>query len=49
MQLLALTVPLRSKPLKIRVYAVAIAFGIITMIITMAIAFIMVNEGNVSQ
>ena len=49
MQLLALIVPLRSEPPKIRVYAAAIAFGIITMIITMAIAFIMVNEGNASH
>ena len=49
MQLLARIVPLRSKPPKIQVYVVAIAFGIITMIITMAIAFIMVNEGNVSH
>ena len=49
MQLLALIVPLRSKPPKIQVYVVAIAFGIITMIITMANAFIMVNGSNVSD
>ena len=43
MQLLALIVPLRSKTPKIRVYAMAIAFGIITLIITVANAFIMDN------